>query len=59
MGNIPNRVRDMMGILVDVNLKEKEGKSYLEIVTKVYHYILPNASLEVKRINPIAEIYLI
>ena len=32
MEDIPNKVRDMMGILVDVNLKEKDGKSYLEIV---------------------------
>ena len=38
MGNIPNRVRDMMGILVDVNLKEKDGKQYLEIVTEAYPY---------------------
>ena len=29
MEDIPNKVRDMMGILVDVNLKEKDGKSYL------------------------------
>ena len=33
MEDIPNKVRDMMGILVDVNLKEKDGKQYLEIVT--------------------------
>ena len=26
----------MMGILVDVNLKEKDGKQYLEIVTEAY-----------------------
>ena len=30
MEDIPNKVRDMMGILVDVNLKEKDGKSYLK-----------------------------
>ena len=28
----------MMGILVDVNLKEKDGKSYIEIVTEAYPY---------------------
>lgn len=28
----------MMGILVDVNLKEKNGKQYLEIVTEAYPY---------------------
>ena len=27
-----------MGILVDVNLKEKDGKSYLEIVIEAYPY---------------------
>ncbi|MFR6541823.1 MAG: ATP-dependent DNA helicase, partial [Butyricimonas virosa] len=27
-----------MGILVDVNLKEKDGKNYLEIVTEAYPY---------------------
>ena len=34
MEDIPNKVRDMMGILVEVNLKEKDGKQYLEIVTE-------------------------
>ena len=38
MEDIPNKVRDIMGILVDVNLKEKDGKSYLEIVTEAYPY---------------------
>ena len=36
MEEIPNEVRDMMGILVDVNLKEKDWKSYPEIVTEAY-----------------------
>ena len=36
MEEIPNKVRDMMGILVDVNLQEKDCKSYPEIVTKAY-----------------------
>ena len=38
MEDIPNKVRDMMGILVDVNLKKKDGKSYLGIVTEAYPY---------------------
>ena len=38
MEDIPNKVRDMMGILVDVNLKEKDEKQYLEIVTEAYPY---------------------
>ena len=38
MEDIPNKVRDMMGILVEVNLKEKDEKQYLEIVTDAYPY---------------------
>ncbi|WP_455635967.1 ATP-binding protein [Parabacteroides sp.] len=38
MEDIPNKVRDMLGILVDVNLKEKDEKQYLEIVTEAYPY---------------------
>src|SRR5690606_437048 len=36
---IPNKVRDVLGILVDVNLKETEQGDYLEIVVESY----PNA----------------
>ena len=38
MEDIPNKVRDLLGILVEVNLKEEEGKEYLEIVTEEYPY---------------------
>ena len=38
MEDIPNKVRDIMGILVNVNLKEKDGKNYLEFVTEAYPY---------------------
>ena len=38
MEDIPNKVRDMMGILVEVNLREKDEKQYLEIVTEAYPY---------------------
>ena len=38
MEDIPNKVRDMLGILVYVNKKEKEEKVYLEIVTEAYPY---------------------
>lgn len=38
MEDIPNKVRDMLGILVDVNIKEQDGKEYLEIVTEAYPY---------------------
>ena len=38
MEDIPNKVRDMLGILVDVNKKEKEEKVYLDIVTEGYPY---------------------
>lgn len=38
MEDIPNKVCDMMGILVEVNLKGLDGKQYLEIVTDAYPY---------------------
>lgn len=38
MEDIPNKVRDMLGILVDVNLKEKDNKQYLEFATEAYPY---------------------
>lgn len=36
---IPNKVRDVLGIIVDVNLHEAEDGEYLEIITESY----PNA----------------
>lgn len=39
MEDIPNKVRDMMGILVEVNLREKDERQYLEIVTDAYPYL--------------------
>lgn len=38
MEDIPNKVRDMMGILVNVNLKTKGEAQYIEIVTEPYPY---------------------
>lgn len=38
MEDIPNKVRDMMGILVNVNLKNKGDAQYIEIVTEPYPY---------------------
>lgn len=35
---IPNKVRDVLGILVDVNLREDGGKEWLEIVVEPYPY---------------------
>ena len=49
MEEIPNEVRDMMGILVDVNLKEKDWKSYPEIVTEAYPIIHEGLRLSEKR----------
>jgi ATP-dependent DNA helicase RecG len=34
MDEIPNKVKDLMGILVDVNLREETGLYYLEIITQ-------------------------
>ncbi len=36
--DIPNKVRDLMGILVDVNRLVDDNKEYLEIVTEAYPY---------------------
>jgi ATP-dependent DNA helicase RecG len=35
---IPNKTRDILGILVEVNLREEDGKEYLEIVVEPYPY---------------------
>ena len=36
MDEIPNKIRNTMGISVNVNLLEKEGKHFIEIVTQPY-----------------------
>ncbi len=36
--DIPNKVRDILGIVVEVNLREQAGKEYLEIVVEPYPY---------------------
>ncbi|WP_262363743.1 RNA-binding domain-containing protein [Aliarcobacter cryaerophilus] len=36
--DIPNKVRDILGIMVDVNLLQDEDKEYLEIITHKYPY---------------------
>ena len=38
MEDIPNKVRDLMGILVDVNRLEQNDKDYMEIVAEAYPY---------------------
>jgi ATP-dependent DNA helicase RecG len=35
---IPNKVRDILGIMAQVNLREEAGKEYLEIVVESYPY---------------------
>ena len=52
MEDLPNRVRDLLAILVDVNLKTAGGKDYLEIAVPAYpspisykgHYYLRSGS---------------
>jgi len=34
--NLPNQIRDLLGILVPVNLRHEDGKIWLEIVTPAY-----------------------
>ena len=36
--DLPNKVKDILGILVDVNIQSDGGKDYLEIVTDAYPY---------------------
>ena len=36
MDEIPNKVKDLMGILVDVNLHNEKGLHYIEIITQPY-----------------------
>lgn len=36
MDEIPNKVKDLMGILVDVNLHDENGLYFLEIITQPY-----------------------
>jgi len=38
MEDIPNRVRDILGILVHVNLRDENGREFLEIVVEPYPY---------------------
>ncbi len=38
MEEIPNKVRDILGILVNVNLREDAGGEYLQIVVEPYPY---------------------
>ncbi len=38
MEDIPNKVRDILGIMVEVNLREEAGKEHLEIVVEPYPY---------------------
>lgn len=34
--NLPNKVRDLLGIMVDVNLRQESGKDFVEIVVEPY-----------------------
>ncbi|MFZ1524005.1 MAG: RNA-binding domain-containing protein [Saprospiraceae bacterium] len=36
--DLPNQVRDLLGLMVDVNLHTKEGTDYLEILVEPYPY---------------------
>lgn len=38
MVDIPNKVRDVLGIIVDVNLLSKDGKDYIEICVNSNSY---------------------
>ena len=38
LNEIPNKVRDILGIIVGVNLRQEDGKDYLEIEVEPYPY---------------------
>ena len=38
MVEIPNKVRDILGIMVKVNLREEAGREYLAIMVEAYPY---------------------
>ncbi len=38
MGVLPNKIQNMLGIIVDVNLKTAHGVEYVEIVVEAYPY---------------------
>lgn len=36
--DLPNKVKDILGVLIDVNIKNDSAKEYLEIITDAYPY---------------------
>ena len=36
--DVPNKVKDILGILVDVNLHETKDGDYIEIIVEAYPY---------------------
>jgi ATP-dependent DNA helicase RecG len=38
MEDLPNKIRDLLGIIVDVNLKTENGKAYIVIKVEPYPY---------------------
>jgi ATP-dependent DNA helicase RecG len=36
LDDLPNKIRDLLGIMVDVNLREESTREYLEIVVEAY-----------------------
>ena len=65
--DIPNKVRDILGIIVDVNLLTKDGKDYIEIRVNPssypvnykgeYHYLFLKQLLERQYIMQLSTAY--
>ena len=36
--DLPNKVKDILGVLVEVNIRKENSKEYLEIITDAYPY---------------------
>ena len=51
---LPKKIRDLLGILVDVNLRSEGDREYLEVVTPAYPspYQLPGPLLPAQRQHP-------
>jgi ATP-dependent DNA helicase RecG len=54
--DIPNKVRDILGIMVDVNLRKETGQEFLEILVEPYPYpVSYKGEYHFRRVQALAE----
>ena len=51
MEDIPNKVRDVLGIIVDVNLLDADGLDYIEVVVEAYPYPISYRGLIIRGVG--------